>query len=190
MVNGDFQNNQMEGWPGYTIESIANQTQPALYSSLSKRPNVVLLHAGTNDMADVHWLSYGEAPQRLGRLIDDVLDACGDATVIVAQIAQCNETGTRRSARIPAFNAAIPEQVAIRADKGSKVMVVDMSSIGTTDADLKDGLHPNEKGYSKMAVKWFDALQEASNKNWITAPRELGSVSDTANSHGRIMKRR
>jgi len=52
------------------------------------RPNVVLLHIGTNDMArpetpEEKWV---DAPKRLAALLDDVLNVCPDAAVLVAKI--------------------------------------------------------------------------------------------------------
>ncbi|KAL9627089.1 MAG: hypothetical protein Q9204_006817 [Flavoplaca sp. TL-2023a] len=62
-------------------------------------------------------------------------------------------------------------------------VVSDIRSI--TVADLKDGLHPNDAGYQKMADIWLKGIQEASNKGWIQAPNspepKLGSSASGSN---------
>jgi hypothetical protein len=41
---------------------------------------------------------------------------------------------------------------------------------GVTTGDLADGLHPNDKGYKKMAIKWASALTAADSLGWIKEP--------------------
>lgn len=109
---------------------------------------------------------YSSAPDRLGALIDEIVAACPDAAVLVAQI--INAANANSEARIQTFNAAIPGLVAQRASAGYKVMVVDMSSV--TTSDLADGLHPTDAGYQKMADLWLGGLQAADAKGWIQPP--------------------
>ena len=142
----------------------------------------MLLHAGTNDLnSDQPADPYASAPERLGNLIDQVLCTCPEATIIVAQIIESSNSGT--SERIAAFNAEVPDVVNTRAARGSKVMAVDMSSIGVNGYELTDDLHPNDQGYVDMATFWFSALQEASGKGWITAPK-TPQTPDSATSAG------
>lgn len=65
-------------------------------------------------------------------------------------------------------------------------MTVDMSSIGVAGQNLVDGLHPTDTGYNDMANLWFQALQQASAKGWITAPDTplTGSGSHTSQKCG------
>ncbi|GIZ48404.1 hypothetical protein CKM354_001146600 [Cercospora kikuchii] len=175
---GNFVENRHEGYPGYDINQIANDTQPRLMNSILEMPNVVLLHAGTNDMVDRPGSSPGEAPDRLGKLMDMVLGTVPNVTLIVAQIIQVTEESERR-ALIPQLNAQIPSTAAERVARGYKVQVADLSSIGMDAVDLRDGLHPSDAGYRKMAVKWFGALQNATRAGLITPPREMYSVEGT-----------
>lgn len=176
-LSGNFANNNHEGYAGYTIDEIMHKTQPMLTASIMEYPNVVLLHAGTNDMSPFHAAPYDTAPERLGQLMDLVLMTVPNVTVLVAQIIQSSNEANEKSglsARIPEYNAQIPTIVADRVAHGYKVQVVDMSSIGFGDgSDLRDGLHPNGKGYRKMAVKWFEALQDATPAGLITPPKEV-----------------
>jgi lysophospholipase L1-like esterase len=63
------------------------------------------------------------------------------------------------------FNAAIPGVVKALADKGAKVAIADLSAV--KKGDLKDGVHPNDAGYAKMAAGWFTAIEQAASKGWI-----------------------
>jgi len=155
--------NANEGHSGFTISQIADST---IYS-LRQRPNIVLLHAGTNDLnLSPPPSPYDSAPDRLGALIDEVLCTCPDAIVLVAQIIQSSSAATE--GRIKTYNAAVPAVVATRFAQGFKVAVVDMSSIG--GSNLFDSLHPNDGGYVKMADLWYQGLLDVP-ASWFTKPQ-------------------
>lgn len=162
--SGNMYDNDNEGHPGATINQIAGYA----WNSLGDRPNVVLLHAGTNDLNNPNPTDpYSSAPDRLGSLIDEIVGACPDAAVLVAQIIGSADAGTQ--SRIDTFNSQVPGVVAARANKGQHVMVVDMSSVRGGDLSA-DGTHPTDSGYSKMAGIWWSAMSAADWKSWIQAP--------------------
>lgn len=162
-----MENGETEGYPGFTISGIANV--PGLSESLAKKPNVILLHAGTNEFTKHETGEDPEkAPERLEHLIDSLLERAPGVTLIVAQIIHCPQTTFKD--RIPVFNEAIPKIVARKAEAGHKILTVDMSKIGHEGSgDLADDLHPSDQGYEKMAKLWYEALGTASEKKWITA---------------------
>jgi len=134
--SGDMPDNDNGGHSGFTISQIQN----VMAGGLAMKPNVVLLHAGTNDLnrpetQEEPWL---DAPERLGSLLDDALMASPDAVVIVAEIIEAADSETLE--RIKAFNSAIADVVKQRMLEGYKVTVVDQSVIGADE--LADGLHP------------------------------------------------
>ena len=156
----------MIGYSGFTISEIASAASHAISSD---NPNIVLLHAGTNDLN----LSpppdnepYSGAPERLGSLIDQCIKGSANAVILVAQIINSGDPGTE--SRIQTFNDAIPGIVAQRANAGHHVMTVDMRSV--TTKYLADDLHPNDAGYKMMADLWFAGLQAADAKGWIKPP--------------------
>lgn len=153
--------NHNEGHPGAIITEIATFAK----ASLPQRPNVILLMAGTNDMAQS--LNVSDAPRRLGVLIDQCHTACPDAVILVAQLTPSSSNTTQ--ANVAVFNPTIPDLVAARVSNGTKALVVNMEAFVTTN-DLIDGLHPNDIGYGKMAQGWLEGLQEAMAKGWITPP--------------------
>ena len=165
--SGDFSENKHEGYPGKKIADISGLIGP----TLSQRPNVVLIHAGTNDMGSI--ADAAGANDRLGSLVDKVLAACPDAAVLVARIIR------RKSTKIddPTFNFAndIYNIVQDRQKAGKHVWLVDhYTSIQPFDQpppnDLSDDLHPNAGGYTKMGDIWKLSLQQVSQKGWISTP--------------------
>ncbi|KAL6711300.1 hypothetical protein ACN47E_005831 [Coniothyrium glycines] len=165
--SGLMPDNDNEGYPGYRI----SQIHEAMGKALAMRPNVVLLHAGTNDLnkpaRDTE--SWEDAPVRLGRLLDEVLRVCPDAVVMVAKIIQAEAAQTAKN--IQAYNNAIPGIVQKRSRAGHKVIVVDHSIIGP--AELSDGLHPTYAGYAHMGDIWYHAIKKANEKKLIRSPVSL-----------------
>lgn len=158
---GHFQGDYNEGHNGYTIDEISDQ----MPKSLPLRPNVVLLHAGTNDMNRP--VDPSGAPQRLGRLIDKILNRCPDGVVLVAKIVLSKSPLIQN--RINTFNAEIARVVSQRVEEGKHVLLVDMFDSLTT-SDLADDIHPNSRGYKKMADKWRLGIEQAKEKGWIKEP--------------------
>ncbi len=141
-----------EGHSGYRIDQIAAliNEKLALY-----QPNVILLDIGTNDMGQNYQVS--TAPARLASLIDQIIAADPTATLLVGQLI-CNSTPSVQTL-INSYNSQISGIVQARANAGKHVSMVSMSAL--TTADLKDGLHPNDGGYQKMAEAWDAGLQQA-----------------------------
>ncbi|KAK5139767.1 hypothetical protein LTR04_003348, partial [Oleoguttula sp. CCFEE 6159] len=77
---GTMADNFNEGHPGWVITQIAG----AAAASTGLEPNVVLLHAGTNDMNIP--TDPTKAYERLGALIDQLNHGWPAATILVAQI--------------------------------------------------------------------------------------------------------
>lgn len=141
--------NQHEGWGGARISGVLERV--LAQGTLRHHPNVILLHAGTNDLKDSDPPvpePVDSAPHRLGILMDAILCECPDALLLVAKI-----TGQRpvmAQGRVDAFNAAIEGVIAERAAKGSRVKMVDHS--GVIAFELADDLHPND-GKFKLLFK-------------------------------------
>lgn len=140
-----------EGHSGWRIAKMAENAGAWV---AAYRPDVVLLHIGTNDMRGD--AKAKGAPRRLGELIDRILAASPTVRVLVAQIAGAKDerVGGVFQRRIDAFNRRIPAIVAAR---GERVQLVDQTGVDGTD--LLDKLHPNEYGYAKMAWTWYRALE-------------------------------
>jgi lysophospholipase L1-like esterase len=134
--SGTMADKDNQGHSGYTI----SQIRGVAGGGLAFKPNVVLLHAGTNDLNRGNPSSEpdAQAPARLGALVDDVLKAVPQAVVIVAKIIPATNSGL--AAKIKTFNNALNAVVAERVNKGSKVSLVDMNVLPLSE--LGDSLHP------------------------------------------------
>lgn len=140
-----------EGHSGWRIDQIDANIVTWLRDTT---PHTVLLHIGTNDIAQNFDLP--DAPNRLSALIDHITATVPGVEVFVATIIPLGSPSLEADVR--AYDAAIPAIVRSKVDAGQHVHLVDMHSALTT-ADLADGVHPNALGYDKMAAVWFDALQ-------------------------------
>lgn len=119
-----------------------------------EKPAVVLLHVGTNDVAQN--CDVGNIPSRLSHLITDITTQSPQTHVIVAQIIGSSDPGIE--AGIQAFNSQVPGVVNALASKGELVTMVDMHSVVPTGY-LSDLVHPTKAGYDRMGDAWFSAIQ-------------------------------
>ena len=109
--------------------------------------------AGTNDIAG--HIDVDHAPDRLGALLDQILAACIDCLVVVGSIPEIYGADTTLPPLVATYNAAIPSLVAAR----PRVYFVDTHAAITSQTDMADGAHPNEAGYAKLGVAWWQGLQ-------------------------------
>ncbi len=149
-----------EGHSGWTISQIAGITDSAM---ATYRPNVVLLHIGTNDMNNND--NPDGAPARLGGLIDQIFRADPNVTLLVSTIVPSNWGPTQE--RILRFNKAIRSEIGARWVAGKHVYMVNMNPVTLTD--LADLLHPNDSGYLKMAALFYRGLVDVGRAGWIAA---------------------
>ena len=160
-TSGNMTDNQEQGIDGATISVISSALPPAL----ALRPNIVLLHAGTNDM-NLN-LNVSSAPARLNSLIDRILTGCPDASVLVAKIIHSPNATT--NARIWPYDNAVGEMVANRTRAGEHVLLVDMQNALPAN-QYNDTLHPNDEGYKTMAGLWYRGIEMVTEAGWIGRP--------------------
>ena len=139
-----------EGHTGWTADQIAAQTEQW---ARTYRPDIVLLHAGTNDVR--YKQSVASTINELGLIIDRLRTGNPNVAVLLSTIIpnQENPSGTA------ALNDAIPRLVGQKNRSDSRVILVDQYSGFDLSRDTFDGLHPNESGERKMASRFFTALQ-------------------------------
>jgi lysophospholipase L1-like esterase len=174
-----------EGHGGWEIAQIDALVQGWL---TDYRPEVVLLHIGTNDL--LHHKERG-APGRLGGLLDHITATLPDTDVYVATIVPVGDQAMNEKVR--AFNAALARAVQTRTAMGARLHLVDMNSALTRQDISADRIHPTAGGYSKMAERWYSALREAQMTRWeaedptytvVESGRRL--VSRTASGNGKV----
>ncbi|WP_394844844.1 SGNH/GDSL hydrolase family protein [Pendulispora brunnea] len=141
-----------EGHSGWRIDQITANIDGWL---ATYKPDIVLLHIGTNDMARDY--NVATAPDRLSALVDKIAADVPGITIVVAQIVPTLYAVI--NARVETFNDAISAIVRSKVSQGKKVRLVDMyHAIGKSD--FYDTLHPNDTGYAKMADVWYSDLEK------------------------------
>ncbi|KAG9238982.1 hypothetical protein BJ875DRAFT_415175 [Amylocarpus encephaloides] len=159
--SGTMEDNQHEGHRGETISQISASSSEGIHAGV----NLVLLHAGTND-ANLG-IDIEHAAQRLKKLMEKIWKYNPTAVILVCQIIPSSTHEIQE--RIELFNSLIPGVVQTFIAAKKRVVMVKMNE-AVDVADLDDNLHPKDEGYVKMANTWFDAINEADSKGWITAP--------------------
>jgi lysophospholipase L1-like esterase len=138
-----------EGHDGFTVTQITGLVPPA--KSFSTTPHIVLLHAGTNDMtmnADPTTTA-----NQLSTLITNLVNAAPDALIVVAKIVPLGYSNTNYNSYI----AKIPGVV--QAHSSNHVVMVDMSTLPTSDIRGNGNVHPTDQGYADMANLWYGAIK-------------------------------
>lgn len=118
-------------------------------------PDVVLLHAGTNDVVQDSDLV--SAPSRLDSLINKIVDGSSRTQIVVAQI--IGSTNIIDDAQIRLYNQGVASVVSDQQAAGHNVTLANMYGAVNVATDLSDAYHPNSGGYDKMANTWFTAVQ-------------------------------
>lgn len=131
----------------------------------SYKPDVALIHYGTNDV----WNSIATSSILAGfdELVNGLRAANAGVKIFVAQIIPMKPTpatcgGCSCSActsNIAALNSAIATWAPMRSTAGSPIGVVDQNTGFVAATDTRDGVHPNDSGSHKMAAKWDAALE-------------------------------
>lgn len=127
--------------------------------ALRHQPDIVLLHAGTNDC-------FGGMPvegirDNLGRIIDQLRGANPRVKVVLAQLIPSAPPYADLNERITALNKLLPALAREKTTDQSPIVIVDHNTGFSREAgvDLHDGLHPNDQGQAKMAARWYECLQ-------------------------------
>lgn len=151
--------------------------------------------AGTNDvMQNKTELPVDKIGERMDKLLDMLYEAVPGVTIILSTLIPNNVSkplgvdATVRGVVNPQYRQIVEDRQA----KAQRIVLADMyptntSSTVMTQADLvADGIHPNDKGYQKMASVWWKAIQDAERygmmqeANPINSTCEKPEQSDTA----------
>lgn len=119
------------------------------------RPQIVLLHIGTNDLASNQ--SVASTVAEIGQLIDHMRAINPWVKVAVAQIIPCGSS-LCPTAVWADFNARLPTLIAAKNTAASPLVVVDQNSGFDLATDSYDGVHPNAAGDLKIARRWYPAV--------------------------------
>ncbi|MFC6080232.1 cellulose binding domain-containing protein [Sphaerisporangium aureirubrum] len=170
-----------EGHGGFQATGIANQNQLPGWLS-STRPDIVLMHLGTNDV----WNNVATATiiAAFTKLVDQMRASNANTKIIVAKIVPMTPSGcTWCPSGVTALNDAIPGWAAGKSTTQSPITVVDQYTGFDTVADTTgDGVHPDDSGFQKMSDRWYPALTAllgGGNPADTTAPSVPGGLRAT-----------
>jgi len=121
-------------------------------------PDVVLLHIGTNDVDRCQ--NIDETAKTTEQIIDVIQGHNPKVIILLAQIIPIDfdgycPTGDSVDETVRKLNQRLGRIPTVEPG----VIVVDLYSALDARADLRDALHPNERGFKKMAQGWFQALK-------------------------------
>jgi lysophospholipase L1-like esterase len=156
-VDGDHQ--------GHSGKYLA-QIREFLQLSIAAQPNIVLVHAGTNNMDKQVDLAI--ATDLIEGIMNDIWEGSPKAVVLVMPVIWANDPGMQQ--RTDKFNAQLGTIIKRKQGAGQHVLSVPTQ---ITAGDLSDRKHPNDQGYEKMATAWFKGILEAHERGWISKPTEV-----------------
>ncbi|MFZ1289722.1 MAG: LamG-like jellyroll fold domain-containing protein [Melioribacteraceae bacterium] len=155
----------------YKNQSVDRQVTAGPYLN-TFNPDIILLHIGTNGNDEPGGTSAFEIQQILDQIDIYEKDSGKEVLVILARI--INRVPKQSFVNI--FNNNVENMALDRVNNPSNdaykdnIIVVDMQDSANINysispdpdnslGDMNDYLHPNENGYYKMALRWFDALK-------------------------------
>ncbi|MDT7784332.1 MAG: mannan endo,4-beta-mannosidase [Pseudonocardiales bacterium] len=149
-----------EGHGSYLATNIARDNQLPGWLN-STRPNVVLMHLGTNDV----WNNIPAATilNAYTKLLGQMRANNPSMKLVVAKIIPMNPSGCPACGqRVIALNNAIPGWARANSTTASPITVVDQWTGFNTAADTTDGVHPSStSGIQKMEKRWYPAVVSA-----------------------------
>jgi len=128
-------------------------------------PDIVLLLEGTNDCGwNYQYFTDGHPIiDELSLLIDSISLKYPNALIFVGSIPPMASTSYAyfgvAKANAAIYNEAMPGMIAAKAASGKKVHFVDARSLSIQTDISSDSIHPNQAGYDKMAVLFYNAIK-------------------------------
>lgn len=124
-------------------------------------PDIVLLHAGTNDALDGNTTE--STVNDLMQIIDVLRADNPNVVILLAKLIPIADPEANEI--INSLNAEIDGIAAEKNTLQSPVIVVDQNTYFITKYDTYDGVHPNRSGEVVMADRWFAAIMQAVNSH-------------------------
>ena len=156
-----------EGHSGFSATGIAdgNQLPPWLTSA---RPDVVVMHLGTNDMWGGH-IPLLDKLNAITKLVGQMRANNPNMKIVVAQIIPMSPSSCPTcAADVVAFNNALPSWAASLTTAQSPILLADVWTGFDVVADTYDGVHPVTSGFVKMANRFFPVVASALNAGSTT----------------------
>lgn len=139
-----------------------DQIEALIYgTTLNSRPDMTLIHLGTNDIGQWGAAGVTNAQANLPRIISHVRAVRPASVIMIAKIIPI-APGNRyfvMGTHIPALHQAMEQVAAAESTPASPVLVVDLHTGYDLANDMQvDGLHPDVSGEERMAASWLPAV--------------------------------
>lgn len=144
----DFDPDHEGHWLYRTDELLVNTEAWASAAS----PDVVLIHAGTNDITQGQ--SVESTAQDIRAVVETFQRTIPGITVILAQLTPSRS----RDAQHQALNNLIAEIASNLNSSDNRVVLVDLHSDFSAQTELFDTVHPNKQGEQKIADRFTNAI--------------------------------
>lgn len=160
-----------EGHNGFRADQIAQNIQTYLKDNPA---DIILLHIGTNDF-DQGNTTITQTVLDVEDILKSVDTVSKEIKVIVAKIIN-KQTNDHN---ITDYNNQLEVMVSNRISNGDNIVLVDMEKEAGIDyaTEMIDNLHPNEKGYTKIANAWYAAITKNTHNS---PPQTISSDSVSA----------
>jgi hypothetical protein len=186
-----FNDCENAGWPGIRDHELANIIQSGNaggnFGKITDGPylnyypaDVILLEIGTNDVIANDYNTVTDV-NRLLDAVDYYEQQTGNPIlVILAKIISLQYYSCGTEARVTKYNSLLQTMAQNRINNGDKLIIIDMECAAgiNYNTDMIDWLHPNEAGYNKMAVLWFNTLAS------LNARPVLSNIPDQSVNEG------
>jgi lysophospholipase L1-like esterase len=161
---GSMENNSNEGWRGFRIDQVTNKAKISVPRFL---PNLFTVNIGSNDCIQDYQIE--TAGERMGDMLEYLWTASLRSTVVLSTLLPNLDREVED--RVRCVNEQYRELVKVKEADGRRIVLVDMHEAdGPQIGDLVDGTHPNDVGYTKMAMIWRGGIHEAIRKGFIQGP--------------------
>ena len=144
-----------EGHWGFFTTEILNDLPGWLAANT---PDVVLLHIGTNDVGSCR--NIDETAKTTEQIIDVIQGHNPKVIILLAKIIPIHHDGYCATGEsVHESVRGLNQRLGVIPTVKPGVIVVELYSALHAKADLRDALHPNKRGFKKMAQGWFQALK-------------------------------
>jgi len=189
------------GWLAYDPDN-SNNIAINVYNWLNNSDaDMILLHIGSND------IDMGDPADTVINDINRILDEIDrwestnkSVNVILAKIINRadKQENSVESRTLSEFNNKLTDLVNTRKNRQNpdKIVLVDMekgagfvyqidNTVPYTSGDLIDNLHPNDRGYEKLANKWYSVLKtqmqiDPNPQLYLVSPEDASVTKDTS----------
>jgi lysophospholipase L1-like esterase len=170
-----FHNQAHEGHPGYVVSRVHD----TIKLSINRKPNLILINAGTNDANPDNKQVVVTTGQRMDAMLDDLYKMSAGVTIVLSTLIPNGRFDTN----VETVNEQYREIVRRRKAAGDKIELAEMHNGFITVDDLRNDptlTHPDKEGFRKMAAVWYGAIARVADE--ITAPIDTGIPDDVGDN--------